>query len=653
MSSNNRVGVLPESPGCELLPSPTNMSVTSLKTEASTEDGLDGGLDLVPPPQSLPTTLPPPAPPEPPHHTMPHPPTHSGPPPTIGPPSIGPPSVGPPSVGPPSIGPPSVGPPSVGPPSVTCPSVQQHQGMVTLSGPSPTMQGSSVVGIPLITQTPSSVEEEVNKISAMLQAEAEALTASQNLISSSSMDLDAGLVGSHDIVVEAQGQAAGCVTSSGTRQGMMVNTPALGSVQVSMSHMSMATLNQIQADLLATVSESDLNAVLNATPETSDLTQTVLPNNSQCYLGESGSLTYIDQQSVDTSNFVEPTEPPELSIEKVLPQTYSSEQLSMPVLEQITNEVLSEADACVQNIEGVTVDIQGQYTNSTQSDLIEVPVESFSFDEIEKISSQCDELKNAVNSITQLCQNGNSGLESQLAGLLQQPTSTPTPSPSVAGQPTSTSTTHTTTSTAATNTQGITVVIGGGTQPAATTASSQPSISMPTLAATLKNPVVTSGPQLVSPGPPSSSQAHTPSHTPTHTPAHTPTHTPAQHTSSGTSTLTPVPPTPSPKKSTKKKKPGERKLLPLKDREYDPEVHCGVVVVETGKPCTRSLTCKAHSMSLRRAVPGRSKKFDDLLMEHRAAKEAQTRAAKPPDTAGHIQVSPIAFPSTVLSCLVW
>ncbi|EFN69391.1 Ataxin-7-like protein 1 [Camponotus floridanus] len=59
----------------------------------------------------------------------------------------------------------------------------------------------------------------------------------------------------------------------------------------------------------------------------------------------------------------------------------------------------------------------------------------------------------------------------------------------------------------------------------------------------------------------------------------------------------------------------------LKDREYDPDRHCGVWNEETGKPCTRSLTCKAHTVSLRRTVIGRSKTFDKLLAEHRAAKE--------------------------------
>ncbi|XP_046142271.1 ataxin-7-like protein 1 isoform X1 [Osmia bicornis bicornis] len=66
----------------------------------------------------------------------------------------------------------------------------------------------------------------------------------------------------------------------------------------------------------------------------------------------------------------------------------------------------------------------------------------------------------------------------------------------------------------------------------------------------------------------------------------------------------------------------------LKDREYDPDRHCGVWNDETGKPCTRSLTCKAHTVSLRRTVIGRSKTFDKLLAEHRASKEVSNRPTK-------------------------
>jgi hypothetical protein len=82
------------------------------------------------------------------------------------------------------------------------------------------------------------------------------------------------------------------------------------------------------------------------------------------------------------------------------------------------------------------------------------------------------------------------------------------------------------------------------------------------------------------------------------------------------------------KKSSYKKPttPSTRKLLPCKDRLYDPNKHCGVYSQEMDKPCTRSLTCKTHSLTLRRAVKGRVKNFDDLLSEHREAKDAALRA---------------------------
>lgn len=76
-----------------------------------------------------------------------------------------------------------------------------------------------------------------------------------------------------------------------------------------------------------------------------------------------------------------------------------------------------------------------------------------------------------------------------------------------------------------------------------------------------------------------------------------------------------------------KKLPTKHKLLPLKDRKYDADKHCGVQVSPNLSPCTRSLTCKTHSLTLRRSVPGRRDSFDNLLNEHRLAKEAALRAA--------------------------
>ncbi|XP_056130680.1 ataxin-7 [Lampris incognitus] len=56
----------------------------------------------------------------------------------------------------------------------------------------------------------------------------------------------------------------------------------------------------------------------------------------------------------------------------------------------------------------------------------------------------------------------------------------------------------------------------------------------------------------------------------------------------------------------------------LSEREFNPDIHCGVVDMTARKPCTRSLTCKTHSLSQRRAVPGRRKRFDTLLAEHKS-----------------------------------
>ncbi|KAF4794548.1 ataxin 7 [Turdus rufiventris] len=56
----------------------------------------------------------------------------------------------------------------------------------------------------------------------------------------------------------------------------------------------------------------------------------------------------------------------------------------------------------------------------------------------------------------------------------------------------------------------------------------------------------------------------------------------------------------------------------LNEREFDPDIYCGVIDVETRKPCTRSLTCKTHSLTQRRAVQGRRKRFDVLLAEHKS-----------------------------------
>uniref|UniRef100_A0A671T4X5 Ataxin 7-like 1 n=1 Tax=Sinocyclocheilus anshuiensis TaxID=1608454 RepID=A0A671T4X5_9TELE len=88
-----------------------------------------------------------------------------------------------------------------------------------------------------------------------------------------------------------------------------------------------------------------------------------------------------------------------------------------------------------------------------------------------------------------------------------------------------------------------------------------------------------------------------------------------------------VPPSPPDKKHQNGAKGGRHRRV--SGRVFDPNKHCGVLDPETKRPCTRSLTCKTHSLTHRRAVPGRRKDFDILLAEHKGrAKEKETGQKK-------------------------
>ncbi|KAH7916095.1 SCA7-domain-containing protein [Hygrophoropsis aurantiaca] len=63
--------------------------------------------------------------------------------------------------------------------------------------------------------------------------------------------------------------------------------------------------------------------------------------------------------------------------------------------------------------------------------------------------------------------------------------------------------------------------------------------------------------------------------------------------------------------------PNKKKTKITKGRTKGPvdyEKQCGVIN-DKGLPCSRSLTCKAHSMGAKRAVQGRSKPYDELLLD--------------------------------------
>ncbi|KAI9502522.1 SCA7, zinc-binding domain-containing protein [Coemansia spiralis] len=83
-------------------------------------------------------------------------------------------------------------------------------------------------------------------------------------------------------------------------------------------------------------------------------------------------------------------------------------------------------------------------------------------------------------------------------------------------------------------------------------------------------------------------------------------------------------------KERKKKEKEEKKERELAKARLplDLDKQCGVVPNEPGaQACTRSLTCKTHSMAMKRAVRGRSKLFDALLQAH-LAKSRSAAAAK-------------------------
>ena len=543
--------------------------------------------------------------------------------------------------------------------------------------------------------SPSSAEEEVNRISAMLMKEAEAFPAPPphplpQYHRPGSSDVIQAALTSHDIV-EASGLAGGDMQLQGTSfsgvydsisasphskvslsaphpsqaVSQLGSLPHSSSETVSMSNMSMATIKRIHTDLLATVSESDLNDILNATPDTP-----LHPNNPQPYKSGNNVVQFSDNRTVLVqNNFGESSQ---VNNQGLL--QYSNEPMSMPVVEQMSSNILDINRQQSSN--------SGTTGNSFNSDNLR---RGSQFNNKNSIKSET--VSHIVDTSVKGIGTGSSLLESQLAGLLQQPSSSNNFQTSGTIPALNMSSLQTPAS------QGITVVIGSSHDSNTTPVS----LSLTSLAASFKKSALVSHQndqrghtsiqfqenEVSSRENVNTSHDHYPSATPIHIQEPTILQTIAttrhqkvvpntnvqqslQHISGqqlsqiqvqsqssqqtstyiqppqqATPSMTVAPPTPSPnRKSSKKKKPADRRFLPLKDREYDPEIHCGAIIKETGKPCTRSLTCKAHSLTLRRNVTGRSKKFDELLLDHKAAKDAQAKASKPAEAAANlVQVS--------------
>lgn len=115
------------------------------------------------------------------------------------------------------------------------------------------------------------------------------------------------------------------------------------------------------------------------------------------------------------------------------------------------------------------------------------------------------------------------------------------------------------------------------------------------------------------------------------TPATTPaTSAAAEPASSSTATTTAgskQPPNKKQKKMPKEKKPKKEKAKPAPKVKgpVDVEKQCGVPLPNGGF-CARSLTCKTHSMGAKRAVPGRSAPYDQLLAAYQRKNQAKIAA---------------------------
>ncbi|CAO3620316.1 unnamed protein product [Mucor fragilis] len=83
------------------------------------------------------------------------------------------------------------------------------------------------------------------------------------------------------------------------------------------------------------------------------------------------------------------------------------------------------------------------------------------------------------------------------------------------------------------------------------------------------------------------------------------------------STTAKRPPTVLAEKPDKKKMKKEKQKKTTKQKApLDLDKQCGVIQGQNNLPCTRSLTCKSHSMGAKRAVEGRSQKYDVLLQAY-------------------------------------
>ncbi|XP_022188547.2 ataxin-7 [Nilaparvata lugens] len=92
-------------------------------------------------------------------------------------------------------------------------------------------------------------------------------------------------------------------------------------------------------------------------------------------------------------------------------------------------------------------------------------------------------------------------------------------------------------------------------------------------------------------------------------------------------------------------------LRKMKGKVFDVDKHCGVFT-EDLKHCTRSLTCRRHSALLKRMIEGRSKSFDQLLADHKAAKDVLNKQKKTGEVINNNTIANSLHPVTISTPIV-
>ncbi|KAL0089409.1 SCA7, zinc-binding domain-containing protein [Phycomyces blakesleeanus] len=96
----------------------------------------------------------------------------------------------------------------------------------------------------------------------------------------------------------------------------------------------------------------------------------------------------------------------------------------------------------------------------------------------------------------------------------------------------------------------------------------------------------------------------------------------------------------------KKKKEKQKKATPKQKAPLDLDKQCGVIQGQNNTPCTRSLTCKSHSMGAKRAVANRSQPYDVLLAAYQKKSIGRPQTGPASTGSNPTAVTPIKPPPT-------